>query len=109
MTTREDVLQDALDHIMRVARGSRTQTRRIRWIFERARCALFNEDWREVDLKHPRMVLRGLPSDLEQRLETLHEPGRFASVTELADFVVDVKDWHDRQKAQRFAPDRPEN
>lgn len=44
-------LVDALDHIMRVAKASRTQTRRLRWIAERARCAIDGgEDWRELDL-----------------------------------------------------------
>ena len=48
-------VRDALDHIMRVAKASRTQTRRLRWIAERARCALEGgEDWREMDL--PRNV-----------------------------------------------------
>ena len=44
-------LIDALDHIMRTANTSRTQTRRLRWIAERARCAINgNDDWREIDL-----------------------------------------------------------
>ena len=44
-------LVDAVDHIMRVAKASRTQTRRLRWIAERARCALDgSDDWREMDL-----------------------------------------------------------
>ncbi|KDC15335.1 hypothetical protein [Bordetella bronchiseptica] len=34
------LLRDALDHIMRTARASRTQTRRIRWVESRARAAL---------------------------------------------------------------------
>lgn len=42
---------DALDHIMRAARRSRTQSRRLRWIEARARCALEGgEDWKELDL-----------------------------------------------------------
>lgn len=42
---------DALDHIMRTARRSRTQSRRLRWIEARARCALEGgEDWKELDL-----------------------------------------------------------
>lgn len=44
-------IRDALDHIMRVAKASRTQTRRLRWIESRARCALEGgEDWRDIDL-----------------------------------------------------------
>lgn len=42
---------DALDHIMRTARRSRTQSRRLRWIEARARCALEGgEDWKALDL-----------------------------------------------------------
>jgi len=41
---------DALDHIMRVARASRTKTRRLRWIEGRARCALGGGDWRDLDM-----------------------------------------------------------
>jgi len=48
-------MTDALDHIARVARASRTQTRRLRWIEARARCALDGtEDWKAIDL--PRSV-----------------------------------------------------
>lgn len=43
-------LVDALDHIARACRASRTQTRRIRWIEHRAKCALEGGDWRDVDL-----------------------------------------------------------
>lgn len=38
--TTEDMLRDALDHIARTADQSRSQTRRLRWIAERARLAL---------------------------------------------------------------------
>ncbi len=42
---------DALDHIMRTAKASRTQTRRLRWIAARAADALgLGEDWRDIDL-----------------------------------------------------------
>ncbi len=41
---------DALDHIHRVAKASRTQTRRLRWIAARAADALgVGPDWRDVD------------------------------------------------------------
>lgn len=46
-----EILIDALDHIIRTAQRSRTQTRRLRWIAERARCAIDGkEDWREINL-----------------------------------------------------------
>lgn len=44
-------LIDALDHIARVCRSSRTQTRRIRWIEARARNAVEGgEDWRDLNI-----------------------------------------------------------
>lgn len=46
-----ECLHDALDHIMRVARASRSKSRCDRWIAERARCALAGTtEWKTVDL-----------------------------------------------------------
>lgn len=46
-----EVLRDALDHIEKVCSGSRTQTRRLRWIGARAKSALNgNDNWRSLDL-----------------------------------------------------------
>lgn len=70
-------LRDVLDHIWRVARGSREKTRRIRWIESRALCALEGkEDWKDIDL--PRMAKRELVwkhkvKDLQSKLEALTE------------------------------------
>ena len=51
MSTDYPELVDSLDHIWRVARSSRTKSRRDRWIAERARCALEGgEDWKGIDL-----------------------------------------------------------
>ena len=47
--------RDALDHIMRTALASRSQTRRLRWIAERARYALEGETFPD-DLKLPPSV-----------------------------------------------------
>ncbi len=42
---------DALEHIMKTAQASRTQTRRLRWIAARAADALgLGGDWRDIDL-----------------------------------------------------------
>lgn len=42
---------DALDHIQRVCAGSRTQTRRIRWIAVRCKSAIdADEKWRDADV-----------------------------------------------------------
>jgi hypothetical protein len=44
-------MADALDHIMRTCRGSRTQTRRIRFLGLRAECALEGrDDWRDAEI-----------------------------------------------------------
>lgn len=44
-------MRDALDHIANVCNGSRTNTRRLRWIAERCKGAIEdNENWRTADL-----------------------------------------------------------
>lgn len=46
-----DEMVDALDHIFRVARSGRTNSRRDRWIAERARCAIEGgRDWRDINI-----------------------------------------------------------
>lgn len=64
-------LADALDHIIRVCRASRTQTRRTRWIAERAQCAIDGTaDWKDLDL--PKSVqtdtkrVRSLAAEVKQ-------------------------------------------
>ena len=42
-------LRDALEHIARTCKNSYQQTRRNRWIQNRAECALSGEDWRDFD------------------------------------------------------------
>ena len=45
-------MADALEHIANVCDGSRTSTRRLRWLALRARCAVRGDDksWRDADL-----------------------------------------------------------
>ena len=44
-------LIDALDHIARVSKGSRTQSRRNLWIASRAESAInMNEEWRDLNI-----------------------------------------------------------
>jgi len=52
----EVVLRDALDHIMRTARASSTQTRRLRWIASRAEGALQGRPYVAAEHDQPRMV-----------------------------------------------------
>ena len=66
----EDVaeLRDALDHIWRVARASRTQSRRDRWIAARALSALEgNDNWQDIDLP------RNVDTDLKRLRRKLAE------------------------------------
>lgn len=52
----ELVLYDALDHIMRTARASSTQTRRLRWIVSRAEVALQGRPFIASEHDQPKMV-----------------------------------------------------
>lgn len=61
-------LVDALDHIERTCHGSRTQTRRIRWIALRARCAIDGrgDAWKEADVPVNDPLVETLRALLEQ-------------------------------------------
>ncbi|MGE8565208.1 MAG: hypothetical protein ACN6PV_02015 [Achromobacter sp.] len=52
----ERIQRDALDHIMRTARASSTQTRRLRWIASRAEGALQGHPYIASEHVQPRMV-----------------------------------------------------
>lgn len=56
LPTNELVLYDALDHIMRTARASSTQTRRLRWIASRAEAALQGRPFVVSEHDQPKMV-----------------------------------------------------
>jgi hypothetical protein len=80
-------LRDALDHIRRVARGSRTGTRRLEWIAERAHSALEGTTtWRE--LPAPKIVTRGIEFRRGQRVRVTRGGG-VLDPTPGAEFVVD--------------------
>jgi chromosome segregation ATPase len=69
---------DALDHIMRTARASRTKTRRLRWIEARARCVLEGgTDWRSINLPEgadPKLArLQARVSAFLARVQTLEQ------------------------------------
>ncbi|HVM95313.1 MAG TPA: hypothetical protein VMT89_02935 [Candidatus Acidoferrales bacterium] len=72
-TTRETQLLDALDHVMRVARSSRTMSRRMRWIQERCRCAIEGDDvtWRTIDLPRSAESVAAENSRLKGRITEL--------------------------------------
>jgi hypothetical protein len=48
------ILANALDHIARTAAKSRSQTRRIRWIEQRALFALEGREYRDIDVELPK-------------------------------------------------------
>lgn len=50
------MLAQALDHIARTARLSRSQTRRIRWIEQRALFALDGREYRDIDIDLPKVA-----------------------------------------------------
>ena len=61
-------LVDALDHIARVAKSSRTQSRRDRWICLRANCAISGSDeWETADL--PKIIENSRGRELRLRAE----------------------------------------
>ena len=68
-----ELLIDALDHISRVARGSRTRSRRDGWIEARAESAISLDDkWRDLDLpKHTKDCSPRRVKWLEDRIKEL--------------------------------------
>lgn len=48
------ILANALDHIAKTAARSRTSTRRLRWIEQRALFALRGDEYRDIDLELPK-------------------------------------------------------
>lgn len=63
-----DVLQDALDHIMRTARASSSQTRRLRWIASRAEAALQGRPFIASEHDQPKMVSEAVLQAKNQQL-----------------------------------------
>ena len=80
------VLAHALDHIAKTAAKSRTQTRRIRWIEQRAVFALEGRDYRDIDAELP-----GEAGDTAQRRKVERDMLRRATkaLTEAADVLLD--------------------
>ncbi|KVD52108.1 hypothetical protein WI86_13745 [Burkholderia ubonensis] len=117
---RAAALRDALDHIARVARGSREQSRRQRWIELRALGALNGTDeWRTLPLpKNGDGVRRRLVhriSELEAEVERLN--AIIAAHPDQPETRVDVTDWQPIETAPAdtavivfwLDPESPEN
>ncbi len=58
------ILASALDHIAKTAAKSRSQTRRIRWIEQRALIALEGREYRDIDVDLPKTA-----GDTAQRMK----------------------------------------
>lgn len=98
---------DALDHIMRAARRSRTQSRRLRWIEARARCALEGgEDWKELDLpkfsENNQRYLQARIAELEQQLAAIQAEAR-----ELRTALARVRELAAKWRAAPQDPEEP--
>jgi len=65
-----DIQRDALDHIMRTARASSSQTRRLRWIASRAEAALDGRPYVASEHDQPKLVTQAAlqKSNLQLRL-----------------------------------------
>ena len=62
------ILAQALDHIARTAERSRSQTRRLRWIEQRALIALRGEEYRDIDLDLPKSAGPDTHEKLQRRM-----------------------------------------
>lgn len=61
------ILAQALDHIARTAAKSRSQTRRTRWIEQRALLALRGAEYRDIDVDLPKSA-GDTPEKLQRRM-----------------------------------------
>ena len=62
------MLARALDHIARTAAKSRSQTRRLRWIEQRALFALRGDEYRDIDLDLPKSSGPDTAEKLQRRM-----------------------------------------
>ena len=62
------ILAGALDHIAKTAKASRSQTRRIRWIEQRALIALRGGEYRDIDVELPVSAGPDTPEKLQRRM-----------------------------------------
>lgn len=88
-----ELLRGALDHIAKTARGSRSQTRRLRWIELRAETALRGEVYRDQDIDLPKNAGPNTPERLTQKLRQLHLEKRMLTAA-LENCVAFIEDAH---------------
>ena len=63
------VLANALDHIRKTAAKSRTSTRRLRWIEQRALFALRGDEYRDIDVDLPKDAGPNTLEKLKRRMD----------------------------------------
>ena len=86
-----ELQRDALDHIMRVARGSVSQTRRDRWIEIRAQYALEAREFKMEDMpQFPKMDNRinNLQYVLRECVNVIQETGSSQAWKDRADAAI---------------------
>jgi hypothetical protein len=92
------ILAGALDHIARTAARSRSQTRRIRWIEQRALTALEGREYRDIDVDLPKS---GGPETAE-KLKA--KAGHYKRLN--AELLALLKDWRGSWTSSRAGADR---
>lgn len=89
----QDILTDALDHIARLAGGSRTSTKRLRWIEARARAALQNQVLESKAIEMPQLY--GDTSLLNLRRRRAEAIDRADTLASALDALVEMVVCHD--------------
>ena len=94
---------NALDHIAKVAAASRSQTRRIRWIEQRALTALRGEEYRDGDFDLPKSPGPDTQEKLQKRM-AYHIAIKHELLKALKEMVENVlRPWSDMTHAEMVA------
>lgn len=94
-----ELLRGALDHIARTARNSRSMTRRLRWIEQRANFALRGEVYSDEKINLPKSAGPDTPEKLQKKLclVTAQRDELLAALQGMLNIVKDsrgVAGWH---------------
>ena len=74
-----DLQRDALDHIMRTARASSSQTRRLRWIASRAEAAIAGRPYVASEHEQPKIVTEATMQSKNSALQSKNLELRLAN------------------------------
>lgn len=93
------LLEDALDHIARTCKGSKIQSRRIRWIQQRAEQALRGEQFTPGDFEMPKNVGPERVTTLQKRIVVLKalQKELIASLNACSECLQDWVDIADKE------------